>query len=103
MTMITVVGRRDWLDPEYDVGSGVLLNTLDGTGASGYVDRPCIVLRRKFSFDTQLVTLTLWDVRDALIATAFTDGLSRIPYETDVEDDAFWETDDPDLAPLEML
>lgn len=103
MTVVTVVGKRGWLDPEYDVGSGVLLNTLDGTGVSGYVDRPCIVLRRKFSFDTQLETLTLWDVRDALIATAFTDGLSRIPYETDVEDDAFWETDDPDLAPLEMV
>ncbi len=102
MTMITVVGRRHWWDPEYDVGNGVLLNTLDGTGAAGYVDRPCIVLRRNFSFETQLVTLTLWDVRDVLIATAFEDGLSRVPYETDDEDEAFWETDDPDLAPLEL-
>lgn len=102
MTIITVIGRRHWWDPDYDVGNGVLLNTLDGTGASGYVDRPCIVLRRNFSFETQLVTLTIWDVRDALIASAFVDGLSRVPYETDDEDEAFWETDDPDLAPLEL-
>jgi hypothetical protein len=75
-TLIEVTGRIDWLDR--DVGDGVLLTSIEGTGASGYVDRPCIILRRKFSIQNRLVTYTLWDVNDLLIVSRFPNGLSQL-------------------------
>ncbi len=65
LTMIEVTVPIDpWLN--HDVGEGVLLNSEDGTGTTGYVDEPCIILRRRISLQERLMTLTLWDVRDLL-------------------------------------
>jgi hypothetical protein len=96
-TLITVVGTQDWLD--LDVGDGVLLTTEDGPGASGYVDRACIILRSWYDVASRLVRLTLWDVETVLIATRFENGLARIPSVTD-DAGGFVVTDDADLAPL---
>jgi hypothetical protein len=101
VTLLEVPGRLDpWAN--YDVGQGVLFNSEDGPGPSGYVDHPFIILRRKADVVNRLMTFTLWDVREVLIDTAFENGLERLPDETDVSVDAFMETDDADLAPLEI-
>jgi hypothetical protein len=49
-----------------DVGEGILLNSEDGPGPLGYVDEPCIIMRRKISLQTRLMTLTLWDISGLL-------------------------------------
>ncbi len=95
---IRITGTRAWLDT--NLGRGILFNSDDGPGASGYVNHPFIVLRRKFSFDSQLVTYTLWDVRDALLSSRFTDGLSRLSAITDTDAAAAVVTDDDDVAAL---
>lgn len=98
---IQVVGPKDWLD--LDVGDGVLLTSDDGTGPNGYVDLPCIILRRRFSFTRRLVVLTLWNVRDVLIATRFENGLGRLVVATDDTNAAPIVTDDESLAPLVLV
>jgi hypothetical protein len=98
---IVVTGTREWLD--YDIGDGVLFNSDDGPGADGYVDNPCIILRRRYDFERQMVTFTLWDVRDVLIDSRFTDGLDRLSEITDDVDAAMVVTDDDDVAPLVLL
>ncbi len=65
LTMLEVSVPIDpWLNR--DVGTGVLLNSEDGTGPNGYVNLPCIILRRRISLQSRLMTLTLWDVHDLL-------------------------------------
>lgn len=98
-TLINVPLR---LDPylNYDVGQGILFNSEDGTGADGYVDHPFIILRRRINIRERILTLTLWDVRDVLIETAFPGGLDQLFIATDDEDEAPLATDDLDLAPL---
>jgi hypothetical protein len=65
LTMIQVQVPIDpWLT--VDVGEGILLNSEDGPGPLGYVDEPCIIMRRKISLQTRLMTLTLWDISGLL-------------------------------------
>ncbi len=90
-----------WLD--YPVGSGLLYTSEDGPGANGYVDAPMIIRRRRYNFASRLVTLTLQDVRDVLIATRFEGGLDRISTLTDDADAAVLVTDDEDFAALVLL
>ncbi len=67
LTMIDVPVPIDpWLN--YDVGTGVLLNSEDGPGPDGYVDQPCLIMRRRISVQSRLMTLTLWDVGDLMNA-----------------------------------
>ncbi len=70
--LITLQGPVRYLD--YDVGTGILLNTIEGT-AAGYADRPCIILRRALDIPTWITTYTLLDVRDLLWTTAIPGGL----------------------------
>lgn len=101
-TLLEVPGPLNpWAN--YDVGQGVLFTSEDGPGPNGYVDHPFIILRRKPSIATGLITFTLWDVRDILIDTAFEGGLDRLFYETDDVSLEAVETDDATLAPLEVL
>ena len=58
------------------------------------------MLRRRFQFASQLVTYTLWDVRDALLSSRFVDGLSRLSEITDTDAAAAVVTDDADVAAL---
>lgn len=97
-TLVTVIGKEEWLD--LDVGDGVLLTTEEGTGASGYEDRACAILRRRYDVARRLVTLTLWDVDDVMIATAETNGLSRLGTVSDDDADAMVVSDDETDAPL---
>lgn len=62
---VEITGKVDLLD--YDVGSGLLLNTIDGVGPAGYVDQPMFILRRRFKVSERLVTLTLLDIGDFVI------------------------------------
>jgi len=101
LTFVEVTGPFDpWTN--YDVGQGVLLTSEDGPGPDGYVDHPFIITRVKADVVAGLVTFTLWDIRDVLIATAFENGFDRIPEETDDADDAPIESDDADVALLEL-
>jgi len=60
-----ITGKIDLLD--YDVGTGVLLTTIEGTGATGYVDKPFLILRRRFRVSDRLVTLTLLDLEPFIV------------------------------------
>lgn len=62
---VEITGKIDLLD--YDVGTGVLLNTIEGTGVNGFVDKPMLILRRRFKVADRLVTLTLLDLDTFLI------------------------------------
>ncbi len=75
MTIVQIRGTVDLLD--YDVGTGIRLTTIEGTGPSGYVDRPFLIMRRRFSFETGIVTYTLWDVADLLLASSLPGGLAQ--------------------------
>lgn len=61
---VEITGKVDLLD--YDVGSGILLTTIEGTG-TGYVDKPLLILRRRFKVSDRLVTLTLLDLDTFLV------------------------------------
>lgn len=73
-----ITGPLRWLDT--DVGSGILLNSVEGVGASGDVDRRYLILRRKTDLDARLVTYSLLDVEDVIVAAEdqfnVSDGLS---------------------------
>lgn len=63
-TFIEVPGPIGFMDS--DVGDGVQLSTIEGTGANGWTRRKGVILRRRFSFQTRIVTLTVWDVERLL-------------------------------------
>ncbi len=63
-----ITGPLRWLDT--DVGSGILLNSIEGVGASGDVDRRYLILRRKTDLEARLVTYSLLDVEDIIVAAA---------------------------------
>lgn len=90
-----------WLD--YDIGQGFRINSHEGTGLLGYVDAPMVALRRRFSLSTRLVTFSCEVVAQRLIAAVFEDGLDRIFLNRVSGSPEMAETDDPDLAPLEVL
>lgn len=46
---------------------GILFTSIEGTGASGYVDTPVAVMRRKFNFRNRLTTITCLDLTGKLI------------------------------------
>ena len=98
VTVTTVPGRMRLLDHDVD-GDGILLTTLEGPGASGYVDRPVQIRREGFRLAGQLATLTVWDAAPFLISTRFTNGLQRVPTITNTSG-GMRVTNDPDLAPL---
>lgn len=52
------------------VGTGVKLNTVEGIGPSGDVDRRYIVMRKRLSLRSRLLTLSLLDVEDLLVTRA---------------------------------
>lgn len=97
-TVLHVPGPIGFLD-NY-VGTGIQLTTIEGTGSSGFVARKFIVMRRKFTFTTRIVTYTLLDVEDILIATLFPDGLARLFTATDDTGTAPVATNVTDDAPL---
>jgi hypothetical protein len=55
---------------DLDLGDGLRLTTIEGDGASGFVDRPLVILRRRFDPQSMLVTLTCLDVQDILLTLA---------------------------------
>ena len=57
-------------------------------------------MRRVLNVVDLLVTYTLWDVKDKLLATAYTDGLARLAPISDDEDEAAILSDDEDEAAL---
>jgi hypothetical protein len=71
-----VPGHIGFMD--HDVGQGVLLTSIEGTGASGWVARPFLITRRRFTVGPRIVTHTLWDVSDVLYALRFPNGLSQL-------------------------
>lgn len=44
------------------LGQGIRFTSIEGTGPAGYVNRALVVLRKRFAFQSRLVTLTCWDV-----------------------------------------
>lgn len=64
---VEITGKVDLLD--YDVGDGVLLTTIEGTGAEGFVAQPMLILRRRFRVSDRLVTLTLLDLGAFLLSS----------------------------------
>ena len=52
---------KPWIN--YDVGRGLLLTSEDGPGPNGYVDHEHIIMRRQIDLASELLTLTLWDVK----------------------------------------
>lgn len=94
-------GPLGFLDVDVDT-SGVSLTTIEGRGASGYQLAPMQLRRRKLSFDSRLVTYSLLDLSDVLIATLYPGGLSRIMISTDTHGVAPISTDNPTLAPLSL-
>jgi hypothetical protein len=78
LTQIEITGKIDLMDVE--VGDGVLLETIEGTGATGYSDRACYVLRKKLNLSSKpiTVTLTLLDVHGMLAATALPQGENQV-------------------------
>lgn len=73
---VQIDGPIGYLD--YDVGTGILLTTIEGTGTVGYLSRPFIILWRSLNIATRIVTYTLLDVNALLFATSITDGLSHL-------------------------
>ncbi len=101
---VAVPGTVRLLD--YDVDDpGVLLTTIEGRGASGYVRAPMWLRRRSVDLKTRLVTYTLLDVGDVLYATRFPGGLAQVPIVTDTTTDigAPLVTNDLTLAPAVVI
>jgi len=95
---VQIDGPIGYLDR--DVGTGILLTTIEGTGAVGYSQRPFIILWRSLNIATRIVTYTLLDVNALLIATAFTNGLTRLFTITDVGANEPVITDTANAEPL---
>jgi hypothetical protein len=65
---------------DLDLGDGLRLTTIEGDGANGFVDRPMIILRRRFDPQTMLTTLTCLDAQNLLFA-AGAQVLGTLPIE----------------------
>ncbi len=67
-TTVKVTGGLDLLDT--DVGDGILLTSIEGPGASGYVDTPMLILWRETAINDRLTTYTLLELNSTLIPLA---------------------------------
>lgn len=97
--VLDIHGRIDWWDHDVD-GPGVLLHSPDGRGAAGYAGVPCQIRRRRFTSQSKVVTLTLWELQDILLATKFPNGLERIPLVTNTPGEGLAVTNDTNFTPL---
>lgn len=46
---------------DYPLGSGIQFTSIMGPGALGFVDKPLIIIKKRFAIDSRLVTLTCLD------------------------------------------
>ncbi len=65
---VTFTGDMGLMD--YPLGSGIQFTSIMGPGALGYVDQPLLILKKRFSLDSALVTVTCLEPR-GLIPPAY--------------------------------
>jgi hypothetical protein len=100
-TVVDVPGHLGLLDVDVDQ-PGIRLTTIEGKGASGYVDQPMQVFRQHFAIGSRLVTDTLFDVGTFLLLPP--DSTNTIATATDDvdEDYSMAATDNTAIAPVVM-
>ena len=99
MAMQELTGPLGLMD--HDVGEGHLLTTREGLGASGFIDRTMLCIRRRLSVTANppTVSYTLWDVSKIYLTANLPGGQSQLPIVTDTAGNNMLVTDNADLAP----
>lgn len=100
ITTIDIEGDKGFCDN--GLGTGISLTTIEGTGASGYVNRKMLIMRKKINLSKKpmTVTYTLWDVQNLLPSASLPGGLAQVPIVTNTAGKAWIVSNSSSVAPV---